>query len=185
MSEPKKTQTTSSEEVPEKKKKRRSKKGIRIRGVKKKFKVSFRGEEPRFEFHPKPKDGDVEEQEAPKDDASNLKYPPPRNHPRFRTVWSQFIESISGRENFKIGHLNNLEILCDLYVEYDDLKEFLRKKGRSYLSIGRQGEVWKFYPEVAQLNRVSAQIKDYTKILGLNPKADHAPESGGEKDEWD
>ncbi len=97
----------------------------------------------------------------------------------------RFIENVTKRENFNIAHLDSLEILCDLYVEYDELQEFVRVNGRSYMSVGRTGEVWKFYPEVNQLMRVQAQIKEYSKMLGLLLKKDHGNESGGEASEWE
>lgn len=124
--------------------------------------------------------------EMPKDEASKHKFPPPRVHPRFREVWMQFIDDISGRTNFKNGHLNALEVLCDLFVEYDDLRAFVRTQGRTYKSLGRNGAQYKFYPEVDHLHRVQAQIKEYMKMLGLLLKKDKSSDNPeGEKGEWD
>jgi len=113
------------------------------------------------------------------------KFPPPKSHPIFIRTWMDFIDNVSSRENFKTGHLNSLEILCDLYVDYDNLKKYIESKGRSYKSNGRNGLTWKFYPEVAQLNTVQSQIKEYMKMLGLVLKKDHGTASGGEKSNWD
>lgn len=148
------------------------------------FHREFPGQDPKKEFHATPKPDYEKELPEPKDEAAGLKYPPPKKHPTFRKRWAEFIENITARENFKVGHLTHLEILCDLYVEYEELQEFIRTHGRSYVSVGRNGEVWKFYPEVGQLNKVSAQIKDFSKMLGIVLKKDHSAESGGEKDDW-
>lgn len=117
----------------------------------------------------------------PDDEFASHKYPPPKKHPTFRKVWGQFIDSIVSRDNFKVGHLNNLEILCDSYVEYEQLQEFIRTHGRSYVSVGRNGEVWKLFPEVAQLSRVQLNIKNYTTMLGLNLKKDDTPNAGNDE----
>jgi len=160
--------------------------GHRMRGTKQKFKRSYPGEDPKaVEYPPEVPDAE-DEMPEPKDEAAKHKFPPPKKHPTFRRVWMDFIDNISKRENFKSGHLNSLEILCDLHVEYDELRAFIRKKGRSYQSYGRAGMIWKFYPEVAQLNNVQAQIKEYMKMLGLLLKKDHSTQDEkGEKGEWD
>ena len=144
------------------------------------------GEEGKIILYPDEKP-DIEDVEVlPDDDAAKHKYPPPRKHPRFREIWMQFIDSISGRDNFKAGHLRTFEILCDLYVEYDELRAFIRKRGRSYKSIGRQGVQWKYYPEVEQLNKVQAQIKSYMIMLGLTLKKDtDTDDPSSVKGEWD
>lgn len=159
--------------------------GLRVQGTDQKFQRSYPGEDPKFEEFPEPIPDPEAELPEPKDKASKHKYPPPRKNPTFRRIWMDFIDDVTGRENFKDGHLNSLEILCDLHVEYEQLREFIRKNGRSYKSYGRAGMQWKFYPEVGQLNSVQAQIKEYMKMLGLLLKKDHGTANpAGEKDEW-
>lgn len=160
--------------------------GHKLRGLKERFHRSYPGEDPRVDIVPPPKE-DIEKafDIPPDDEYEQLQYPPPKKHPTFRKMWAQFIENVTERENFKVGHLNSLEILCDLFVDYEDLREFIRVNGRSYQSVGRQGVVWKFFPEVRQLNAVQAQIKEYMKMLGLLLKKDHSSQSGGEKDNWE
>lgn len=162
----------------------RGKKGTIIPETGETFVRSYPGEDPRNEKHNPP----VEDPEVvlpePEDEARGHKYPPPKKNPTFRRIWMEFIDNITKRENFKVGHLNSLEILCDLHVEYEELRAYLRKRGRSYQSFGRQGMAWKFYPEVGQLNNVQAQIREYMKMLGLLLKKDHSTESGDEKEEW-
>jgi hypothetical protein len=170
-----------------KKKKKSGKKKLMgtIPGTKIKKVLDYHHQDPRIDIFPEPQEDFEKVSSTPKDKASKLKYPPPRKHPTFRCVWAEFIDNVTSRENFKVGHLRSLEILCDLHVEYEELREFIRINGRSYKSLGRSGEVWKFFPEVTQLTKVQAQIKEYMKMMDLLLKKDHSIESGGEKDEWE
>lgn len=96
------------------------------------------------------------------------KYTPPKAHPTFVKMWEVLIDEVTSRENFKKGHLYQLEILCDLYVEVDKLTSALEISGYTYeTSGGRNGDQYKMYPEVAQLNRARAEIRNYSKHLGL------------------
>lgn len=160
--------------------------GLKVAGTDEKFHRNYPGEDPKANKYPEPKPDPEKELPEPKDAASKHKFPPPKKHPVFRKTWMDFIDNVTGRDNFKDGHLHSLEILCDLHVEYQELHEFIRKNGRSYQSYGRAGMQWKFYPEVGQLKNVQSQIKDYMKMMGLLLKRDHGtanPNAGG-KDEW-
>lgn len=160
-------------------------KGRTIPGTKEHFKADYDGQDPKKIIYPK-ENPDIEETlPEPDDEAAGHQFPPPSKDPTFRRMWMQFIDSIARRENFTMGHLNPLEILCDLYVEYESLRKFIRKRGRSYLVYGRAGKIWKLYPEVGQLNTVQHQINIYMKQLGLLLKKDTSSESGGEKENWD
>lgn len=112
------------------------------------------------------------------------RYPAPKTSIEFVKRWNKLIGGIVSRENFKIGHLYQLEILCDLYVEYDVLAKFVRTKGYTYAAVGRQGRIIKPYPEVTQMNRVQSEIRSYSKMLGLLLATDRSGESGGEDNEW-
>lgn len=156
-----------------------------MEGTDAKFQRSYPGEDPKHDEFPDPVEDVEKTLPEPTDAAAKHKFPPPKRHPVFRKIWMDFIDNIASRENFKSGHLHPLEILCDLHVEYEDLRAFIRTHGRSYKSFGRAGLVWKFYPEVQQLNSVQAQIKEYMKMLGLLLKKDHSTANpNGEKDEW-
>lgn len=130
-------------------------------------------------------DVDVEDLPPPDDEASKHQYPPPKNDKVFREKWMRFIDSVVSRSNFKEGHLDALEILCDLYCDYERLTTYLRKNGASYKSVTRVGETRKPHPEVAQLDRVKVEIRNYTDKLDLFPKKDHSTKSGGNSSEWD
>lgn len=95
------------------------------------------------------------------------KYPPPSKHPVFIKRWGEFIEDVTARENFKLGHLAQLEVLCHLYAEYEDLKGALEFLGTTYNTGARNGDQIKMRPEVAQKSKVVDQIHQYTKMLGL------------------
>jgi hypothetical protein len=158
--------------------------GHKLQGTAERFHRQYPGQEPLIVEHSGPIEDSIAE-ESPSTELSDHKFPPPKKHPTFQKVWFQSIDSITNRENFKVTHLNTLEILCDLFAEYDELTTFIRKNGRSYKSVGRSGIVWRFYPEVGQIKSVQAQIRDYTKLLGLLLKKDNSIESGAETDNWD
>lgn len=129
---------------------------------------------------------DEEELPAPKDEFKDLKYPPPKKNPVFRKTWGSFIENVTTRENFKPGHLHALEILCDLYVELDNLNKFLRTNGMSYRVITVAGENRRNYPELAQRDKVRGQIQQYSRHLDLFPKKDKSSRGmdDDEDSEW-
>lgn len=111
------------------------------------------------------------------------KYPPPSDNPKFIVKWKEFLPDVVARENFKTGHLNQLAILCDLYLEYDNLKGALEIGGLTYESIGRNGLQIKMRPEVAQKAKVVDQIANYSKVLGLLLRKDkEEADTGGSFD---
>jgi len=112
------------------------------------------------------------------------KFPPPKNGVVFKQKWAEFLPSIVMRENFKANHLSQLAMLCDLFEEYDVLNEFLRKNGYTYISIGRNGKVFKNYPQAITLERVRASIAQYLKVLNVLPGKDVSTASGTEEEEW-
>lgn len=168
----------------EKKPRGRPATGHKIGGTEQRFHREYAGQEPRVIEH-SPPEPVADENGIPSDKYADHKYPPPKCHPIFEKIWLEHIDNITARENFKIGHLQPLAILCDLYVEYLELTKFIQDHGRSYKSVGRSGTIWRFYPEVGQIKVVQSQIKEYTKLLGLLLKKDYSIESGGEASEWD
>lgn len=132
----------------------------------------------------KPKQ-DTEKMPAPKDAASKLKYPPPRKDPVFRKHWTDLIDLLPKKPS--IAQLKTLEVLCQLYIDYDNLTEFLRVNGRAFKVVTRFSTFRKPHPEVAQLEKVRNGIRGYTAKLNLFPKVEKGagmlpdPET---KDEW-
>lgn len=119
----------------------------------------------------------------PDDEYSKHEYPPPKKNPIFRKTWGGFIDNVVGRENFKPSHLHTLEILCDLYVELEELNKFLRMNGMAFKVITVMGESRRMYPEVAQRDKVRAQIQQYSRFLDLFPKKDKSPRGASSKEE--
>ena len=99
---------------------------------------------------------------------SDLDFRSPRpDSPNFNQYWNMFLPDIKERENLKQSHLQQLKILCDLSVEYDHLQTIIDLEGRTYLSTGRNGDQIKLRPEIQQINRCVAEIRNYSKHLGL------------------
>lgn len=107
------------------------------------------------------------------------KYPPPKKDRAFREKWRELIHTVVKRDNFKEAHLFQLGILCDLFVEYDDLSKFLRENGYTYEAYGRQGKAIKPFPQVGQINKVKTEIRNYSRMLGLLLSKDKDTGGGG------
>lgn len=119
-----------------------------------------------------------------KDAASRHKYPPPRKNKIFRAKWMEFIDNVTSRDSFKRAHLETLTLLCDMYVEYEELSKILRTQGRTYKTVTRLGEHLKMHPATAHIDKVRANISKYTRLLDLFPKKDKGGGSEGEEEEW-
>lgn len=113
-----------------------------------------------------------------------LVYPPPKKNDVFRNKWMQLVPIISSRNDFQTHHLDQLEVLCDLYVEYDELARFVRTHGHSYEAHGRAGKQIKIFPEVAHKNKVQGEIRSFTTLLSLNLKKDTTTAGSGKDDSW-
>lgn len=106
--------------------------------------------------------------------------------------WNEFIPNVCARENFKVAHLSQLVILCDLFVEYDKLTALIRTEGMTYWSEGgRNGSQLKTRPEVIQINRTRSEIRSYCKQMGLllvkdkDASAGSGSDDGDGDDEWE
>jgi phage terminase small subunit len=91
----------------------------------------------------------------------------PVDNEAIKYYWDMFIADIENRDNLKRSHLYQLRILCDLCVEYDEIKELLTLQGRTYESQGRNGTQIKLHPEVQQLNKILTEIRSYSRMLGI------------------
>ena len=110
----------------------------------------------------------------------------PKTNKAFKRRWDTLIGEVTGRENFKPGHLYQLEVLCDLYVEYDRLVEYLDENGYSYSQVGgRYGDQEKRRPEVDQLAKCRAEIRNYCRMLGLLLYKDTETKGNTSDDSWD
>lgn len=114
------------------------------------------------------------------------KYPSPRpDKSKFTDYWNQYIVDIKDRENLKPAHLLQLKILCDLAVEYDELQDTVDICGRTYESEGRNGLQIKLRPEIAQLKTCQAEIRNYSKMIGLILFKDNKTNEAEEVNEFD
>lgn len=112
------------------------------------------------------------------------KYPAPSADIQFKKYWKKFLPKVMERDNFHESHLEQLNILCNLYSEYHKLNEFILTNGYSYESDGRYGESRREYPEVKIFQKVTAEIRHYSKILGLILNKDSATKEREDADEW-
>lgn len=118
--------------------------------------------------------------------SDTLDFRSPRiDRPNFNKYWNMFLPDIRERENLKQSHLNQLRILCDLSVEYDELHEIIDLEGRTYLSTGRNGDQIKLRPEIQQMNRCVSEVRNYSKMLGLILVADTKFTEKEETNEFD
>lgn len=92
---------------------------------------------------------------------------PPNKNENFIRYWNIYLSGIEDRENLKQPHLQQLRILCDLSVEYDELQDIIEMEGMTYESHGRNGMQIKMRPEIAQKSKVITEIRNYSKHLGL------------------
>ncbi len=101
------------------------------------------------------------------------KFPPPADaKDSFLHYWKLYLGDMSHRDNLKPSHLNQLKILCDLSVDYDELRSIIAIEGRTYESEGRNGSQIKLRPEVSQMNTVCNNIRDYCKLLNIEVSKD-------------
>lgn len=117
------------------------------------------------------------------------KFPPPANKKskEFRKYWLENIDAVAGRENFKKSHLKQLEILCDLYVEYDTLCAWIAENGYTFSVFDRRGSATKQFPQVPLRNNILAEIRSYVKMLGLTlyKDKDTRDPSDNPEDAWE
>lgn len=109
----------------------------------------------------------------------------PKLNEKFTEYWNLFIEDVKNRENLKPGHLKQLSLLCDMYVEHDFLSGLILELGYSYESEGRNGSQIKLRPEVQQLNRIRSEIRAYSVMLGLTLVKDTVRTINDKGDSWD
>lgn len=95
------------------------------------------------------------------------KFSAPSDDPVFVKYWDLLMPKIVERPNFDENHLKHLEILCDLYVEYNNLTKFIKENGYSFSTSSRYGDVSRPHVEVQIRTKVLAEIRAYTKMLGL------------------
>ena len=114
----------------------------------------------------------------------NFDYPAPKSGIEFNKYWDKYVHNITSRDNFKEEHLDQLSVLCQLYVEFDTIEEEIRKDGMTYESFGRNGRQIKAHPLLSQLNVVRNQIAAYCRMLGLVLNKDTLLKESDDEKEW-
>ena len=114
----------------------------------------------------------------------NFDYPAPREEARFNYYWDRYIDNVVQRDNFKNEHLDQLAILCQMYVDVEEIEDDLRAEGRTYTVQGRSGAQIKCHPLVAQLNVLRTEIRNYNRVLGLVLDKDKQLKDTKSKNEW-
>lgn len=111
----------------------------------------------------------------------------PKQDPIFKKYWDIFLPEVMSRDNFKPVHLYQLEILCDLHVEYNKLQSIIDVAGYTYWTEGgRNGPQQKVSPEVTQLNKCRGEIRNYCRMLGIALVKDTGSSATeDEKNEWE
>ncbi len=103
----------------------------------------------------------------------------------FTHYWNVFVADVSFRENLKRSHLEYLTILCQLRKEFDSLSEMIQEEGYTYSVDGRNGSQQKINPTVQIRDKVTSEIRQYGRHLGLLLDKDNQKKGGKkEVDEW-
>jgi len=109
----------------------------------------------------------------------------PKKDENFRRYWNILIKDVENRDNFKLAHIKQLEVLVDLLLDYDLFTTFLREKGSSYESRTQYGVTYKKFPEVEMRQKTIASIKDYCKLLGITLTKDMQGKADPEASTWE
>lgn len=111
---------------------------------------------------------------------------PKEDDVEFTRYWNLYVDDVAQRDNFKIGHLEQLRILCQLYTEFDKLTEIISDKGYTYEAETRNGLQTKVYSEVTIRKEVMLELRMYSKMLGLILEPDKIfNDREAIKSEWD
>ncbi len=112
------------------------------------------------------------------------KTPQPKNK-EFTKYWNLFIDDVTSRANFREGHLEQLAILCQLYDQFYKNTKQLIEEGYSFESAGRNGAQHKPHPVCAIRDKALAEIRQFSKLLGLVLEKDEHKNEDQTGDEWD
>ena len=101
-----------------------------------------------------------------------------RGSKEWKKIYQELKSSIDTDDDLTDAHLRLLVILSDLFVEYQEVAEIIKKEGRAYKAITQHGFAWREHPCVNQKIKIVQQIKSYSTMLGIklsevtNPKAE-------------
>lgn len=113
----------------------------------------------------------------------SIKYKSPIKNKEFNHYWERFIPVISEKDGFDESCLKNVEIICSLYVTFDELSTYLTENSLIIENHTRYGLQVKPNPALGERAKVVAEIRHYSKLLGM--KISPTPqEEDGLHDEW-
>jgi hypothetical protein len=108
---------------------------------------------------------------------------------KFEKYWNLYIGDVTARDNFKLGHLEHLRILCQIMVNFDKLQAQIDRDGFTYETDpdgkSRYGNQVKVNPACTLRDKILAEIRQYSKMLGLLLEKDKVTNEKGDKDEWE
>ena len=114
------------------------------------------------------------------------KFKAPNDDAEFVRYWDLFVVDVVARENFKQGHLEQLAILCSLYMEFYQVSELIDEKGAVYENDSpRYGSTIKVNPATTIRDKILMEIRQYSKLLGLILEKDSDKGVKEVKSEWD
>jgi len=116
----------------------------------------------------------------------NETFKAPSVDPEFNRYWDLFIGDVTARENFKPGHLEQLAILCRMYMEFYALSKQIDERGAVYENDSpRYGITIKVHPATTIRDKTIAEIRHFSKMLGLILVKDSEMKDKPKKSEWD
>ena len=115
-------------------------------------------------------------------------YQAPRGGEKFKKYWDRMLPKIAFRKNFHESHLFNLEILCTLYTEYEVISDLFDLQGIDAMVTttegGRNGPQEKVSVLAMRRDKVMAEIRNYSKLLGLILAKDEDATEEEDANEW-
>jgi len=101
-------------------------------------------------------------------DLTDLKKNPRPKELIFTWYWETLLPRLEDQSKVTKENLLKLKVLCDLFSEYEDLRDIIKLTGYSASNGGgRNGDVERLRPEVTQKNKIVDQIRFYsTDIFG-------------------
>lgn len=106
--------------------------------------------------------------------------------PKAKTAWKGLCETLGDMQVLATADAKALELLCDAYSQWRDLRKVLDKEGHTYQTTSQTGDIlFKARPEVAMAADAWKRISSMLQQFGLTPSARskvNAQEKEPEKD---
>jgi len=111
-------------------------------------------------------------------------YKAPMKGKEFKKYWDKLSPIITNKLGFDESCLKNLEILCNLYVDYDRMTESINDNDMVIVNEGRYGIQCRPFPLINERQKILGEIRHFSKLLGM--KIDHESKPDEElQDEWE